>query len=618
MQPIKNGPNKAGDDLTFPTPPATGSYKVMLIKGPDDISVVNAKEAEGDLEQMTRLEDLKIAFTHLESTQLSEGYRRKIQLILATLDTSNPENTAFLQQVRKLPSRPFMALSSQTPAELPTENLADEILMESDLDAPLLTLTIRDLLPRVKQHWEENGKKERIEMKPFLTAKNAPLPALPLEKFDPERDRHSLLDSKVEGVYWVAMLDFDGTLYRPNSEHSIILHDLARFIKSRYSADFSPGNGNIGALNELIDYCDVWEDQRKRISQTREVRNPIKYPDGIKKSGKLSAAAFEGMRIETLQKYGKEFVTTAMDGEVLDYVPAVLQKLRDHGVLPTLVTGAPDFLLPSLLNELGMTHGSGMTYKVDQNGRLTGNIKVNMGIAEEKARHGEELTKRGYAIAMAIGDSVGDMGPCRCAVGRSLAKWDVNGGFVLVNGSDDAVQEVRRNYSNEMENGRVQVVDPRLSSSNVVAAVGLALRTVFEPLHYYQEISRDTDHPHRLAKYLTYLNRIREAGGQIDNLENIKRMRDALEREGIPKTEIMDILEQFYPKIVAEDVVKKHVINTRIPSDVEVWLKRIGTDRETIKEVLKRNNDYHKENGSLAPVIRKSLSSIPPSSKGNF
>jgi phosphoserine phosphatase len=455
-----------------------------------------------------------------------------------------------------------------------------------------------------------------VEITHFASAKFSPLPSLyHLEGFDPERDDHSILGPRIKGAHWTAMIDFDGTLYRPNSTHTIILHDLARFMKDRHQGDFSDKNGNLSALDELIAYCDTWEDQRRRVSQTREVKNPIQYEDGIRKSGMLSAAAFEGMRIETLQEYGTEFVDTALNGEVFDYVPAVLQKLRDHGVLPVLVTGAPGFILPRLLKKLGMTHGDGMTYKLLEDRRLSGDIGINMGIAEEKARHGERITKRGYAVAMAIGDSSGDMGPFRCSVGRSLAKWDVNGGAVLVNASDDAAGEAMRNYSNEITEGRVQVVDRRTpSSDNVVAAVGLALRVVFSPLHKYQEIRRDTDHPQRLERYHDDLRRMSESGKPVRNIENIKRVRDVLERERLPKERIREILIQFYPELVVEDALKAHVINTRIPSDVERWLKMIGANREAIEEVIRSNTAYHEEHGSLAPDVRRSSSSIPPAS----
>jgi hypothetical protein len=212
---------------------------------------------------------------------------------------------------------------------------------------------------------------------------------------------------------------------------------------------------------------------------------------------------------------------------------------------------------------------------------------------------------------MAIGDSVSDMGPFRCAVGRSLAKWDINGSAVLVNASDEAVAEARRHYSVDITDGRVRVVDRGAPAEDVIAAAGLGLRKVFEPLHEYTEIKRDLDHPDRLNKYIQkYLN-YRDKGERHPNLETLKRIRDILESEGLQKPDIMDVLNRYYPEVVVDDVVKNHVINTRIPGDLEAYLQKIGVRREAIKEVLERNDVYHK-NRDTAPPNSRSGSTMPP------
>lgn len=599
-------------------------FRVMIVDGEGQISVDYSKDGCHKIEQ---LESLEQAITLLSESRTTE-MRGQVHLLLSKMSSPDRREMElkFLSIVSSMQNRPYVVVQGDGLKVTELRGIADEIIPACMTNEQIFTA----VTPATREHHkilEDLMMGHSLEKKPFLTSKCSPLPALQLDKFDPSRDSHNLLETKLKGVNWLAMLDFDGTLYRPNSEHTIILHDFALFMKSQHAADFEEGMGNLEALNELIDYCSKWETQRKRISQSRVVTDRIKYEKGIKNSGNLSAAAFENMEIGTLRKYGHEFVSEYLNGEFYDYVPDVLQKIKDHGILPVLVTGAPDFLLPAILKKIGMTHGNGMTYRMDRKGWLIGEVETNMGLAEEKARHGEELTKRSYAIVLAIGDSVGDMGPFRCAVGRSLAKWDVNGGAVLVYNSDNAVsneaaEEVKRNYSNEMRGGdeinekkkdaRVQIVDRKFAAaSNVTAAVGCALRAIFAPAHEYDK-NRRSENPFMLAKQLADLEKSREVSKTFDNIENIKRIRDALELEGLPKQEILAILEQFYPPIIAKEVVKKYVINTEIPSDIRTWLETIGASREVIDQILRDNFEYYRKDRSLAPIIRRSPSSIPP------
>ena len=491
------------------------------------------------------------------------------------------------------------------------------------------------------------------EVKSFTPSKFSPLPAIQQNHFDSSNDNYNLLkfESRIEGVHWLALLDLDNTLYEAESKHSIILHHFADFLQKKYHHIFQEGCGSLRDLKELIDYCERWEKQRNRINNGLKLEpgdEIIEYEDGIDHTGKLSAAAFAGLEVEKLQRYGREFIIENPPGRFFDYTPDVIQKLRDHGLLPVIVTGAPDFLLPAILEKLGIAHGNGMTYE-EKEGRLTGKVKVNLGTARAKGEHGKKLTEKGYAIAFAMGDSVGDMGPISCALFTTLDKQDVHGGAVVVHATETTKKAFRRPYRNQIDEERLRIVEKGEGTLGIQAAVGITLTKLFEPLHEYAKLKRDTEHPERLQKYeedlirkmegeteedqkgehhnalidlmgplpdfINWLriNKKRRRGKTISNIENIKRIRDVLRKEGLNEKQIFEELKKFYPDRIVEGVMKSYMLDTRNENDVKAWLNRIGAQRKTVSVILDENRRYNLEHGSLIPVSKR-RSSIPPKS----
>jgi phosphoserine phosphatase len=468
---------------------------------------------------------------------------------------------------------------------------------------------------------------------PFRSSPMSPLPALKTIKYDPENDNHTLLENerREPGVYWLAMIDLDNTLYEAESKHSIMLHKFAQFIHDNHLEEFINAGGNPRELKALITYCDKWEIQRRLASRGKsrtqiieelnsrgnkalhmqDDEELIRYEKGIMQSGSDSAEAFKGMTLKKLKEFGARFVREGKGGKFFDYAPGVLQKIRNHGVLPVITTGLPDFLLQPILEEIGITHGKGTTYKTDDEGKLTGEVKINMGIAEQKAVYGKELTKRGYAIALAMGDSIGDMGLFRSAIFKSRSKEDINGAAILTNASDSAIEEVNRNYSLDIKDGRMKVVSRDLPPEDVVVNVGLALKKVFEPLHQHMSLKRNVDSTEQLGKFLSKLKKRNEKGKKHQNLENLKRIRDILKEEGLNDEQIVAELEKWYPPIIVQDIVKSHIVNTRNSDNLTAYLVRIGATRATIEEVLQKNQEFQAQHG-LAPPSPQKRSTTPP------
>lgn len=495
------------------------------------------------------------------------------------------------------------------------ENPAEALAKLSEQDASRLRKEIALLLSPAKTE------------RPFFHAKNSPLPLIQYTRFNPSNDNHDLLALKhrLEGVHWLAMLDGDNTLFQAESEHTIMLHHFAKFLKERFAADFSDKASNLAALTELIAFCDKWEGQRYLASHNLPLNlerkdDYIEYEQGIEQSGHLSALAFKGFHIEKLKEYGREYFEE-VGLNLFDYTPAILQKLRDHGILPVLVTGAPDFLVPAILEHIGtMAHGNGMTYEMNKDGILTGKVENNLGLAVNKGKQGEKYKKIGYAVPLAGGDSEGDMGSVTSAVFTSPAdKQDVHGGAVVANASEEAVRAMERPYNICI--GDSVIVVPRKKNeafsdpTRVKTAFGEVLHKIFYPLHEYAEIKRDTENPERLKEFLEYLAEAEDAenGEEIGdnkdgiyegndnlkalvafmkaspeikegtrnkklknlrNLEFVKRIRDVLRAEGLNEKQITAQLLGFYPEIIVKAVMKDYMLDTRNEDDVEDFVAR--------------------------------------------
>ncbi len=447
-----------------------------------------------------------------------------------------------------------------------------------------------------------------IENIPFTPSKRSPLPSVENIKFDPSNRTLLNKEDKEDGVYWLAVLDLDNTLYQAESKHSIMLHHFAKFLRKKHATDFvEEAYGDFSKLKELITYCDQWEGQRKKTAKEEEegddprVDKVIQYEHGIIKSGALSAESFKNIPIKKLEDYGREFVEEGMGGEFFEYTEEILQLFKDYGVLPVITTGLPDFLLPAILEKLNLSHGRGMTYKTDNEGRLTGEIDTNTGLAKNKARYCKALTRKHYGIAFAMGDSTGDLGLFRASTGRSRSKNDVTGAAVVVNASEKTLEEIRRNYVTDIDKHRMQIVDSTSAPDMVTTAVKVGLRIVFEPMHPKTKELEEIQERHHIGK-------------KHPNLGNLKRIRNALKTEGLDDEQICDIFHRFeYPKEIIEEVIKYHIIDTRNSKDFERHLEAIGLTRKMIEEILRKNSEHYRKNGEeISPKSDKRPISTPP------
>ncbi|MBU0706367.1 haloacid dehalogenase-like hydrolase [Patescibacteria group bacterium] len=496
---------------------------------------------------------------------------------------------------------------------------------------------------------KESGKVENdVEDEPFefKTAKYSPLPAITEVKFDPNHPNRTLdvKETREAGIYVLGLLDWDHNLNKAKSKNSITLHDFAKFMGER-EEKFVRNGGNLQFLKMLISYCNKWQIQRQRVEQgvsIEDIRKElhmggndqlIEYEEGIKRSGTYSALAFTGMNIKKLEAYGREFMQTEEAGELYDYTHDVIQIIRDHGFEPVVVTGAPDFLLPGILEKVNVRFGKGMTYEVDDDGKILGEWKEkpgkqggNMGVAEQKDKYAKGLTRRDYGVGFGIGDSEGDMGLFSSAIYKDRAKEDVNGGAVISNASNSARGRLKCVYTRHFGDDRIKMIEPEESyrgkhpdkrRKDMVEAVMDVMGKVLEPLHDHLKGKTDAAVKEKLE---TYLENRKNKNKKDPNLENIKRLRDALRCEGLNEEQIRSVLEEFFPKIIVDDVMKRHMLDTRNEGDLTSYLESLGVlNQEEIEKIVIANRLRLEQLGSIPSVViqrrQTHISTIPAASE---
>jgi len=557
----------------------------------------------------------------LQRRQLLE-LRERVHILLSDAHMpSEKEGADFLRAARKVKdshdkvSHPYTIVYSGYPDDDKLIDVSDaRITKPAKLDEVLeqFRIAFQNYWDRIAEREDalQEGSEEKSEESkegvegPYETAKFSPLPVIKPRRFNPDRDNHDLLSAEKKPSRFVAFLDMDNTLYEPQSQHTIMLHYFADFLLNTSGHEFDKDKGSREYTEKLVRECVQWEEERKNTAKfgAPEART---YKDGIKITGNLSAAAFDGIHPNKLGQYASRFINNHLPGSFYEYVPPLIQKLRDHGIEPILLTGAPDFLVPHILPLVGLNNGRGMTYKKDSKGDLV--VDLNTGLEDGKSTYCEQVNKAGYADALAVGDSPSDEGPFQMAIFNQGRKWDVMGAAVMVNGSDAARQSTEDSFRTQL-NKRVWVVPPNAEPDQVLADIGLALRAIFRPMHEYGEVVKAND-PKRMTAQLAKYERMRNSVGGLENLENLKRIRDVLEREGLPKRERTAILERFYPPIYVESAVKKGVVNTRIDEDFRAHMTEIGCSQACIDEATTKNREHHEAQGSFLPKRRRS--SIP-------
>jgi len=609
--------------------------EINIMTVDDDSLLINSsKRILKTIDEIKRIDattEINDAFTRLIKTQSYET-RNKTHVLLADLHMPSADiGINFLQKVRKINDHPFTIVYTAHEDQEELRGISDAIIYKSGNSHTNLKKELQKKIPKIREFWKNKINNIDIQNEePTNTAKLSPLPELTIKNFDPIKDNPNLLENKSDETYWIGALDFDNTLYEAESKHSILLHSFAKFMSKNSGHKWNETNkeGNLEALNQLISYCDKWENQREAIAGGMEINEEkIEYEEGLEHTANLSALAFKGIKEDDLKKYSIDFVNGKhFRGRFFEYVNPMLQTLKDHGILPVIVTGIPDFLLPAILKKLNLNYGNGMKYIIDNNGRLTGKKNINMGLASEKAQIIKEYTQAGHAVVFGAGDSVGDAGLSKGSTERGLYSNDANGGFLYVNASKATKQEIERNNANNIREGRIIIIESnKPSEEEVNENLDKIMKVVFSPMHKFVELRNDINNPERLEDYLIKLKKDkkwknkkngakRRKSNTVPNLENFKRIRDKWRDKGCNEVEIRGVLLRFLPKIIVQYIMKEKYQNTQDPQDTRIHCEKIGLSYKSTEEYVEKNKIFWRNQG-ITPPIR--ISTIPPPSIQN-
>lgn len=125
------------------------------------------------------------------------------------------------------------------------------------------------------------------------------------------------------------------------------------------------------------------------------------------------ASALDGRAVEAVDAVARAAWATRRD-TLFEFVPALLECLREHGYEPMLISGSPLVMVRLVADELGIDVAHGALFG-RANGRYDGTIELASGMPGEKARiFATVIDERGLAApdlacCFALGDSITDV-----------------------------------------------------------------------------------------------------------------------------------------------------------------------------------------------------------------
>ena len=192
----------------------------------------------------------------------------------------------------------------------------------------------------------------------------------------------------VSAASTIAVLDFDNTLAR-----GWILGPWLAAL-----ADAGVGNASTAAA------------ELERLFTEYRARPGFGHDRLATEAARIYADSMKGVRAAEVEPLVGPFVSDYVGGggQLFRNTRALLDGLREHGLRPVLVTGAPGELTEALMRELKIERCFSLLLEIE-NGVFTGNIVSNRGVSSEKAAACEWLTvHQDCEIVVAVGDSEGD------------------------------------------------------------------------------------------------------------------------------------------------------------------------------------------------------------------
>lgn len=149
----------------------------------------------------------------------------------------------------------------------------------------------------------------------------------------------------------------------------------------------------------------------------------------------IYANALEGVSVEVIRPLAESF---AAEYPTYAFSRELVLGLRDRGMRPVLVTGAPEEVIVPIIRDLDIERAFGLAL-VEADGRFTGEQLSNAGVAAAKENALRKLiTDQECEIVVAVGDSEGDRPLWRAAQVSVRVGGDPDADDVTISGLDPA------------------------------------------------------------------------------------------------------------------------------------------------------------------------------------
>jgi phosphoserine phosphatase/transcriptional regulator with XRE-family HTH domain len=227
-----------------------------------------------------------------------------------------------------------------------------------------------------------------------------------------------------DGAGTVAVLDYDNTLARG--------WIIAPWLEHLAAHDIGATRDGAASLRQLFAEHKVQATRDHDLLATR--------------AAAIYAQALKGVSVAALERLAEDFIDEYLEDDYL-YASSrdLVAGLRDRGLRPVLVTGAPAELIRPLLTALDFERAFSLVLR-EEAGVYTGEVVLNRGVSRAKAAACQTLTNAQDAeIVVAFGDSESD---------RAL--WNAAGVSVRIGGDRDATDVTISGVDLD------QPVDPRI------------------------------------------------------------------------------------------------------------------------------------------------------------
>jgi phosphoserine phosphatase len=162
-------------------------------------------------------------------------------------------------------------------------------------------------------------------------------------------------------------------------------------------------------------------EQLQRLFAEYAHSNSFGHDHLASEAAQIYAKSLSGVAVDEVTQHAPAFVANYLSerrGRLFASSRALLDGLRERGLRPVLVTGAPKEVVDRLMRELDISTAFPLLLE-RENDHFTGRIHFNHGLASAKAEACELLEERECDILVAIGDSEGDLPMwkrARCAI----------------------------------------------------------------------------------------------------------------------------------------------------------------------------------------------------------